>query len=196
VSGQWFSIEPDIQASYVFTGKIDGSWFKVELSHNKVIGAWFKVEPLITTEFNAEYAQAYVMNMTNQAVTRYTNYPFIHLAKIGNDYYGFKADGIYKITGSLDVSTDVIGSITTKETDFGVMQSKNVAAVYADTDAKIDVTPIVDGTASIKHSAIFNGRKIKLGRGTTGRYWAFRIDKITELNTLEYLPEQSQRRVK
>lgn len=146
------------------------------------------------------YSEAFVMNLAHKEmpVTRYTNYPFMHVARIGDKHYGFATDGIYEITGDYDLvdTVPVNGTVTTQETDFGIFQSKNVPFVYLSADTDSTVTPIVDGEEQPSQTTDFSGRKCKLARGSKGRYWAMRIENITNLQGLEFLPDALQRRVK
>lgn len=196
--GHGYAINPVMSVSPVidiqFTGTSYGISFQRDIAF---VGRGYNVAPAFSVSFNAAYAEAFVMNILTKTVTRYTNYPFMHLAKIGQDYYGFKSDGLYKITGNLDLTDPVtdVTSITTKATDFGEFQAKRVPYLYANADTTFKVTAIIDDVLSVQQDAIFAGRKVKLGRGGKGRYWAFQLDGITKLQGLEFLPEQRQRRV-
>jgi hypothetical protein len=136
------------------------------------------------------------MNILNNQVSRYTNYPFSHIVTVADKQYGVAADGLYLLDGTLDGTQEIASSITTKETDFGIFQSKNVPYVYLNGDDTYTVTPIVDGNNKPSVRSAFKGRKAHPGRGNKGRYWAFKIEGIHELQGLEYLPEILQRRVK
>lgn len=178
-----------------------GGGFSSILRRSVVRGSGFATITRLSFEFDANYAQAFVMNLNTNEVTRYTNYPFIHVARVGNEEYGFALDGIYRLNGPLDGLTKVNGQITTKDTDFNTQdfdgfQSKNVPLLYANTDNTIKVTAIVDGAAMPRQTSQFDGRKTKLARGARGRYWAMKVENITKLQGLEFLPEKLQRRVK
>ena len=190
-----FTWEPVVTASYAYTCQVVAesfTWEPLVYGGAHVVAESFTWEPTVSASYDADYAEAYVLNLLTNQVTRYTDFPFFHIAKVGAYWRGFNANGIYTI-GATKVTTN---TITTSETDFDTYQSKNVHVLYADSDTEFDVTPIVDGEISDTSTAIFDGRKAKMGRGNKGRYWAFKLDNISALHGLEYLPEALQRRVK
>jgi len=136
------------------------------------------------------------MNVHTQESTKYSNFGFLHIINIGNKPYGVKADGLYLLEGTTDNGVAINGSATTKETDFGVFQSKNVPTVYLNSDTLTTITPTVDAVTYSAYSSTFGGRKTLIARGITGRYWKFKIDGIQQVEGVEFLPENRQRRVK
>lgn len=175
---------------------VTGGTFKSTLWHSKVTGRGFATAPVIEFAYTPVYAEAFVMNILTTEVSRYQNYPFMHVARLGTEHYGFTSSGIYHITGTDDELTPVNGKITTMQTDFDCFQSKNVPYLYANIDLPISVTPYIDNLPGPKQNSLFSGRKVKLGRGNKGRYWYFLIENISTLYGVEYLPERIQRRVK
>lgn len=151
----------------------------------------------LSTLINAE---ALVMNMTpNSAgqypVTRFTNYPFNNIVKLGANYYGVKDDGFYLLSGDLDITTAVNGKITLKDTDFGVYQEKRLQYVYLNTDTVTTTVPFVDGVQKPGVASLFGGRRCKLPLGDRGRYWQLRIENIKKLEGIEFNPVGVQRKV-
>jgi hypothetical protein len=191
IQGSGFATAVRISATVPVFGTVTGGSFLAGLAYGRITARGFAVEPRISSTFNAAYAEAYVMNVLTNEVSRYDTFPFMHVARIGGVNYCIGADGFYSLSGQVTT-----GSITTKETDFGDFHSKNVPFIYTDTDEVFDITTIVDGAEAHTYTAQFGGRKQKLGRGNKGRYWAFRLDGITKLQGLEYLPEVITRRVK
>ncbi len=197
-TGHGYAVNPVMSMTPIVAIQFTGHGYQVgSLRGIEFNGRGYAVYPNFDVTINTAYAEAFVMNLLTQEVTRYTNYPFSHLAKIGNDYYGIKADGLYKITGNLDLTDPVtdITSMTTKATDFGEFQIKNVSHLYANADSAFNVTAIVDDVLSVQQAAIFAGRKVKLGQGAKGRYWAFKLDNFSKLQGLEFLPKSRQRRI-
>ena len=141
-------------------------------------------------------AIAYVMNVHTQESTTYSNFGFLHIINIGGKPYGVKSDGLYLLEGATDTGININGTVTTKETDFGVFESKRVPTVYLNSDTLTTVTPTVDSTTYSAYSSTFGGRKTLIARGIEGRYWRFKIDAIQQLEGVEFLPENRQRRVK
>jgi len=151
-----------------------------------------------TATFTPVTPQTYalVMNINTNAVTRYTNYGFIKIVTINWHYYGVKADGLYLLEGTTDSGTAIDGNITTKEFDFGTNQSKNVSYIYLDSDTTETITPYIDTVTGTAQSSQYSGRRVRLGRGTRGRYWKFKISTIQKLQGVEFMPDLLQRKVK
>lgn len=151
---------------------------------------------------SVNYSAATVMNATTTEVSRYTDFAFSNIITVKGVNYGVKDNGLYKLTGTTDydavLPTEINSSITTKSSDFGTFQSKRCAYVYLNSDTETRITPIVDDVEKSTYASLFGGRKCHLGRGLSGRYWAFKIENIVRLEGIEPLPELGtrQRRVK
>jgi hypothetical protein len=201
LTGRGFAVDLSAFATAPTTMRLTGRGFTAGLYYSRLTGRGFAVTPHLNLTYTVEYAEAYVMNTLNTSVTRYQNYPFMHIAAIGNTYYGVRNDGLYLLTGIDDTMdnvtlTPVNGTIITKDTDFNSYQSKNVAYMYQDGDDAYQVTAIVDSVAQPTFPAEFGGRRTRLARGSKGRYWAFKVEGIQKLQGLEYLPDGLTRRVK
>ena len=196
VSGRGFLTLPIIYGVAPSTGVITGRGFNSTLFYSKITGSAFNSTPVIAFEYTVEYAEAYVMNTLSNQVTRYENYPFFHVGKIGTSYYGFTSTGVYELTGANDVTTTVSGEIWTNDTDFGEFNSKNVPYIYLNGDDDYSVTAVVDSIDQPTFNSGFSGRRVKLARGSKGRYWYFKIAKINRLQGIEFNPDILSRRVK
>ena len=179
-------------------GKLVGRGFKTDLGFAaSLVGRGFQTLSTITATFGNEIKVAFVMNIANSQVSRYTNYAFNNIVMVGKKYYGVKTDGLYLLEGTDDQGTDIIGSITSKDDDFDDKFSKNIPFVYLGCDdAKIAVTPTVDDVEYPTYVESFDGRKVKMARGIKGRYWRLRIDNIKRLQSMETIQETLDRRVK
>lgn len=198
LTGRGFNTTFDSTATASVIATLTGRGFETKLGFSGILtGRGFTTLATISATFGNDYAVAFVMNAKTAQVSRYTNYPFNNIIAVNEKYYGVKSDGLYLLEGETDLNTAIVGSITTKDDDFGVMQSKNVPFIYLGCDDKlIAVTPIVDGVTGPTFVESFDGRKVKMARGNKGRYWRFRIDKIKKLQSLETLQETLDRRVK
>lgn len=116
---------------------------------------------------------AFVTNTKTTETTRYSNQTFDHVLKFKGKYYGVKGNGIYLIGGADDAGTEIAASFTTTRHDFGSALYKRVPYLFPDTDAVINLTPVVDGVTHPTYQSSYDGKRIKPGRGIKGRYWAF-----------------------
>ena len=139
---------------------------------------------------------ASVLNITTGESTRYTNFSFISIIRVADNYYGVKPEGIYLLSGDTDDGTVINGSITTKDSDLGTNESKRVQYVYLGSDTATTITPYFDGIAKQSHRSSFGGRKTKMALGNSGRYIQLKIDGIDRLQSMEVIPTPRQRRIK
>lgn len=198
VTGRGFYSKATISATAPTSVSVTGRGFSAGLYYSRITGRGFTQDVSIVTEFTAAYAEAVIMNLRTTAISRYQNYPFQHIAKIGDSYYGVQADGLYQLTGEYDAleETLVNGTIHGKAHDFGVFNSKNVPYLYVNGDDEYTVTGYVDSAEQPAFVSGFSGRRVKLARGNKGRYWSFKIEGIKKLQGIELMPDALSRRVK
>lgn len=196
VIGTSFTTTPTIEAIAISSAIVIGGSFVSGLSYSKIVGRGFSSSPIIKTAFTAEYAEAVVMNVLTGTVSRYQNYPFMALGKIGSSYYGFGTDGLYELTGESDLENDVLGTIRTNDEDLDAFNSRNIPYIYLNGEDDYSVTAVVDEVAQPTFTSGFGGRRVRLARGSKGRYWYFEIGGIKHLQGLEYTPDRLTRKVK
>jgi len=140
----------------------------------------------------------FVLNVHTNESVQWSNMGFLHIIRIGTDYYGVKSTGLYKLSTAYttDSGTAINATVTTKSTDFGSYHSKRLQYAYIGSDSSTLIQPIVDGVTKQSHASSFGGRKTLMSKGNVGRYWQVRISNIQELTGLELLPQELQRRVK
>lgn len=198
LSGRGFATGFLASGEGFITAKLIGRGFNSALGFSgRLTGRGFETRLKAALQDGEVFSSAFVMNADTGQVTRYTNFPFNNIIVVNEKYYGVTDSGFYLWEGSTDAGTEVVGSITTKDDDFGDMFSKNVPFVYLGCDdTDIAVTPIVDDYTYPTYIEDFDGRKVKMARGIKGRYWRLRIDKIKKLQSIETLQETLGRRVK
>jgi hypothetical protein len=149
---------------------------------------------LITVDPVAADYEAYVVNLGHEPttrwqekpideVTRYTNFPFSHIVRYGDSYYGVGLTGLYKLGGDKDDGADISWAARTALTDFGESRMKNLSSAYIggrlgpqtaltlhvgehDTSAYTYETP--RGVAAQNH-------RQKFGKGNRARYYALSL---------------------
>lgn len=205
-TGRGYAAGLEASAVVIESISFTGRGYAASIYQDGFTGRGYKVEPIFSFAPDTTYAEAFVMNlvpvasrnMQNFAVTRYQNFPFYHLAKIGDTYYGINANGFYELTGEYDEVEEALvnGAIHTHSTDYKIFNSKNVPYVYLNGDDDYSVTAFVDDVEQPTFTSGFGGRRVKLARGNKGRYWEFRIEGIKKLQGVEHLPDGLSRRVK
>lgn len=132
--------------------------------------------------------EAYALNLNHSAegpdeLTRYTNYPFTHIVRYKNSYYGANSTGLYLLEGTTDNGTAIAFDVKTHKTDFGTAQKKSIidAFIGGRMGASATITLHVGETSSEAYayttprgSTAQNYRQ-QFGKGIKNRYYAFEI---------------------
>lgn len=83
--------------------------------------------------------EAYAVNLKHNPVrgvdpideaTRYTNFPFTHVVRYQNSYYGANSTGLYLLEGTTDDGTPTPFAVKTAMTDFKSPTKKTLASAY------------------------------------------------------------------
>ncbi len=121
---------------------------------------------------------AYAMNIKTAETTAYTNFGFNFIIRLGFDYYGVKADGLYKLTGATDNGAAISASFRTAQDSYGTTSLKRNAKVYLDSESKTTVKPVIDGVAGVAQPSGYKGHKVSLGRGGVGKFWQMEVANV------------------
>lgn len=100
----------------------------------------FSLDSYVSATITATY-EAYAVNLnhqrgvTNQEIpinetTRYTNFPFTHVVRYMNSYYGANSTGLYLLEGTTDAGTAIPFDVKTAMTDFKSPTKKTVESAY------------------------------------------------------------------
>jgi len=137
--------------------------------------------------------EAYAVNLKHQPkpgkepndeVTRYTNFPFTHIVRYKNSYFGANSTGLYLLDGTTDYAsptpTPIPWAFKTAMTDFKSQQHKTVASAYfggrLGAAATVDLHVGEDGPQTYSYATVRtdhaqNYRQV-FGKGTKARYYA------------------------
>lgn len=142
--------------------------------------------------FDGEEYVAWVVNARTGAHSDYQNWNFNSMAKIGEKYYGMKADGIYLMEGDTDAGTDIDWVIKTGLTKLGSSRIKKVPRAFIGirSDGCILLKIATDQQRERWYKLdnledFLTSRQVKLGRGVKGLYWKFALESING-SSLEY----------
>lgn len=118
-------------------------------------------------------------------VTRYTNFPFTHIIRFGNSYFGVGSLGLYLLGGTTDYAsptpTPVAWAIKTGATDFGRQEHKTIDSVIfgGRMPAEATITMYAGEAAGTAYAyttprgALAQNYRMKPGKGLVSRYYAF-----------------------
>ena len=137
--------------------------------------------------------EAYAMNMKHaprprgqedaapvNEVTRYTNFPFTHIVRHKNSYYGVNSSGLYLLEGTTDNGTAIPYEARTHISDLDEIKLKTVVSAYfgGRLGAASTVT-LYAGESTVEayafttpRGAVAQNYRQKFGRGLKTRYFA------------------------
>lgn len=148
---------------------------------------------------------AWVVNLEGGGSTRYESYPYNSFAKIGDSYYGCKADGIYQLDGDTDNGDPIQAMVGFGKQDFGTTALKRVTNLYLGTSStgKLYVKVLVDDDeylyAARDSSEDMRVQRVDVGRGLRASYLEFELYNADgddfELASVEFVAVPLTRRI-
>lgn len=150
-----------------------------------------------------------VMNLSNQAISTYSNYPFNSLAKFNGRYLAAGEDGIYELGGDSDSGTQILSKVKTGPMDFGekfIKHLRNAWLTYR-SDGHLELVLYVDEdednpvsrSTEIASDEIHEER-IKVPRGLKGRYYTIELKNMSgadfDIDKLSLLTESIRRKIR
>ena len=152
-----------------------------------------------------EETQVWVLNTETEGSTRYENYAFNSFAKIGDSYFGCKADGIYKLEGADDAGDPIRAMLSFGKWDFGTSYLKQVPHCYVGVSSndRVFMKVIVEGEEYLyvanSNSEQMQAHRVDLGRGLEATYFEFELYNADgddfELASVEFVVVPTTRRV-
>jgi hypothetical protein len=147
-----------------------------------------------------------VVNANTNGASLYEGYVFNSFAKIGDNYYGAGAGGIYELTGATDAGAPIISSIVTMQTRLEVPQQKNVATSYLGIDAtgEVVLSTVTESGAIYDYILTDHGdgmrtERVLLAKGVRSDYWQFKLTNSDglpmSLDFIDAVPTPLGRRV-
>lgn len=152
-----------------------------------------------------ELTQAWVVNATTGASSRYEDFPFNSFGKIGKRYYGCKGDGLYLLEGDSDDATPIRASVDFGNSDFGTSLLKSCKAAYFGlaSSGRPFLKVTVDGKEYIysarSSSENMRTERFDMGRGIRASYLRFELYNNNgsdfELDSVEFMVVPLGRRI-
>lgn len=149
--------------------------------------------------------EAWVLNADAGGMTRYSGYDFNSFAKIGESYYGAKADGIYILEGPDDNGTAIDSSVNFGNLGFGSIERKALPYIYAGvaSDGVLRLKVVADGQTYYyvvrDNTQLLKAHRFELGRGLRASYYDLEIQSVGgtafDLAEVEFYPVKLSRRL-
>lgn len=162
-----------------------------------------------TATVTATY-EAYALNLkhtaeTNDEVTHYTNFPFTHIVRYKDRYYGANSTGLYLLEGTTDDGAAIEWAFKTGMTDFDSPQLKTVTYAYfggrMGPDATVTIYPSEPTGQSYAYTTprgqTAQNYRQQFGKGLKARYYAIGASgaDALELDSLDLTVATLTRRI-
>jgi len=127
------------------------------------------------------------MNLVNQVISTYSEYPFNSLAYFNGKYLGATDTGIHVLSGDTDAGGSINSTIKTGPMDFGIKQTKWIRDVWltyrTDGNLALIFSTDEDTTTEVqRNTAVISEElqeeKIKVPRGLKGRYYTIELKNL------------------
>lgn len=158
--------------------------------------------------------EAWVLNTDAGGMTRYDGYDFNSFAKVGDRYYGAKADGIYRLEGPDDAGTDIASKVNFGNLNFGSVERKALPYVYMGvaSDGSLRLKVVAEETGSNgrpvrntyyytvrDNTELLKAHRFELGRGLRASYYDLEIQSVGgtafDISEVEFFPVKLSRRL-
>ena len=147
----------------------------------------------------------WVLNAESGGFTRYENYPYSSFAKVGDTYYGCKADGIYALDGDTDAGAAIRAMVSFGKQDFGTSALKRITNAYVGVscEGRMFLKVIAEGEEYV-YAARSADEELQVQRFDTGKglrvnYLEFELynadGEYFELASVEFAVVPTSRRI-
>lgn len=170
----------------------------------------FTLTAIGTATVTATY-EAYALNLNHgrpdatDEMTRYTNFPFTHIVRYKNSYYGANSTGLYLLEGTTDNGTPIEWSFKTGMSDFDSSKLKTVTYAYfggrLGPSATVSIYPGEPSGTSYSYKTPIGqtaqNYRQQFGRGLSARYFAIGAsgNEVLELDSLDLTTVNLTRRI-
>jgi len=170
----------------------------------------FSLDSYVSATITATY-EAYAVNLkhtdpnASDETTRYTNFPFTHVVRYKNSYYGVNTTGLYLLEGTTDAGTAIPFDVKTAMTDFKSPTKKTLASAYFSgrfgpastiTLTAGEDTPAAYSFSTPRDQSAQNHRQV-FGKGLRERYYQLAVagTGTLELDGIEIDVKNLSRRI-
>jgi hypothetical protein len=194
----------DLLAPMPALGGQGQAWIQPVMAYMEAIGTATVMATFEAYAVNLQHT-ADADGVTVDEVTRYTNFPFTHVVRYKNSYFGANSTGLYLLEGTTDAGTAIPYEIETHPDTFGHPGMKTAVSAYLSGRIDPELTAkIVAGqdapqtySYASPRGATAQTHRVKFGRGVKDRYLAVGLagHGVLELDEIELEIDKHKRRI-
>lgn len=134
-------------------------------------------------------ALQYAVNIMTGALSTYQGFGFAGFARAAGDTFGFRNDGLYRLSGSTDNGQLLRAAIDFGASEYGDSHQKRMEMAYmgVNTDGEVYVKVRADSGQEYAYKAVSYGNESRapLAKGVSGRIWNVRLE-IADASRVEF----------
>lgn len=132
----------------------------------------------VASTVSAATSVAWITNLSLEETTKFTNFGFINIVRIGNNIYGVKSNGLYLLGASTDNGTSISSHIKTHPNNYKQQTFKRIPYMYIQTQYPVAVTEYIDSETIGPMTTDHGQQKVTMSKGTQGYYWSYKIANV------------------
>lgn len=150
-------------------------------------------------------SDVWVTNIGSGGSTRYEGFSFNSFAKLGQDYYGCRDDGVYLLEGDTDAGEAIRAMVSFGKQDFGTSVRKRITNAYVGVsgEGKLFLKVLADGAEYVYAARNYDERlqmqRIDTGKGLCMSWLEFELYNADgedfELASVEFAVVPTSRRI-
>jgi hypothetical protein len=147
----------------------------------------------------------WALNTEAMGSTRYENYAFNSMAKVGTRYYGANSSGLYLLEGSSDNGEDIVSRINLGKQNFGSLLRKALPFMYMGVASNGHLVLKVEADGQTFYYTTedqgqgLKAQRFKLGRGLRASFYQMTLENYGgthfEISDIEFTPIELNRRL-
>ena len=145
----------------------------------------------------------WAINLSNGAVTEYTNFDFNSFAYMGRKYLAANEDGLFELDGADDAGTDIVARMKSGIMQVGQGRLSSIKGIYLGLRGEGDwlLKVVADDDKTYIYSVAAKSMKttkVEVGKGLRARYFSYELvstGQEFDMDSIEFLPIVNKRRV-
>lgn len=180
----------------------------IEIDHTEALKLTFGLSvaealEIVSLYLDPDNLTTWAVNVTNGAVTEYTNFKFNSMVQMGRKYIAASDEGLFELDGDDDAGEDIIARMKSGSLQIGKSNYSSFKGIYLGVRGggqlvlKLDTGDGKTYTYSVEARDMETTR-VNTGKGLRARYFSYEListGQDFDLDSIEFIPIVARRRV-